>query len=564
MPGLPQEWWSQALNQLFFGDNLDVLRESIKDESVDLVYLDPPFNSSANYNVLFSSPKGHQSGAQIEAFEDTWHWGEEAEKEFGEILSQTNTQIAEVVRALRQFLGENDMMAYLVMMANRLLELHRVLKDTGSLYLHCDPTASHYLKILLDGIFGVENFRNEIIWKRSSAHSDGKQGAQHYGRVTDTIFFYAKGDKSTFNSLYRPYDESYVERDYRRLDPDGRRYRLDNIQGPGGAEKGNPFYAVMEVSRYWRYSREKMDELIGQGRIIQTRPGAVPQYKRYLDEMPGVSIQNLWDDVSVINNRSKEMLGYPTQKPLALLERIISVSSNEGDVVLDPFCGCGTAVHAAEKLKRQWIGIDITHLAISLIEKRLRDAFPGIQFEVHGTPKDYDGAKNLAERDKYQFQWWACSLVNAQPYGGKKKGADSGIDGLIFFQDEIGLPKKIVVSVKGGENVGVTMVKDLIATIARQKAEIGLFVTLNPPTRPMIAEAAAAGFYKSPTGAQFPKIQILEVEKLLGGSEVARYPNLDAGALTFKKAAVEQGEDRQVDLFAAPVRRSTKKKRLAE
>jgi hypothetical protein len=233
------------------------------------------------------------------------------------------------------------------------------------------------------------------------------------------------------------------------------------------------------------------------------------------------------------------------------LERLIQAASTPNDVILDPFCGCGTAVHAAQKLNRQWIGIDITHLAISLIEKRLNDAFPGIQYEVHGTPKDYEGARNLAERDKYQFQWWACSLVNAQPYGGKKKGADSGIDGLIFFQDEKELSKKIIVSVKGGENVGVTMVKDLIATCARQKAEIGLFVTLNEPTKPMVTEAAAAGFYISAFNkeAKFPRIQILTVADLLEKKAVARYPSLDAGALTFKKAQIEHGEDKQHPLF---------------
>jgi len=552
------------LNQLFFGDNLDVLRESIRDESVDLIYLDPPFNSSTTYNVLFASPKGHQSHAQIEAFEDTWHWTEQAEREFGELLTQTNTNVAEVMRALRQFLGENDMMAYLTMMANRMLELDRVLKPKGSLYLHCDPTASHYLKIVMDGVFGPTNFRTEISWRRQSAHNDAKQGRRQYGNVRDTIFFYTKSDEWTWNPQYTPYDEGYVRDFYKYAEPGAnRRYRLSDITAPGGAspEKRNPHYEFLGVTRYWRYSRERMEELHKEGRIVQTAPGNVPAYKRYLDEMPGVSLQNEWDDIQPV--MGGEALGYPTQKPVALLERIISASSNAGDVVLDPFCGCGTAVHAAQKLQRGWIGIDLTHLAISLIEKRLRDAFPGIVFEVHGTPKDYDGARDLAERDKYQFQWWACSLINAQPYAGKKKGADGGIDGLIFFQDEAraGISKKIVVSVKGGENVGVTMVKDLIATCARQKAEIGLFVTLNLPTKPMLAEASAAGFYTSPvTGTKFPKIQLLTIEDLIAGKQTARYPSLDAGGLTFKKAQVEQGEDKQHDLFAAPAKSPRKRK----
>jgi DNA modification methylase len=527
------------MNRLYYGDNLEVLRNEIKSESVDLVYLDPPFNSQATYNVLFKAPTGEQSHAQIEAFEDTWHWGETAEHAFDEVMASGNTDVAELLRAMRSFLHENDMMAYLAMMAVRLLELHRVLKPTGSLYLHCDPTASHYLKILLDGIFQPQNFRNEIIWKRSSAHSDAKQGAKHYGRLTDTIFFYSKGEDVTWNQTYRPYDDTYTERDYRRVDTDGRRYRLDNIQGPGGAEKGNPYYEVMGVSRYWRYSREKMEQLIEQGRIIQTRPGAVPQYKRYLDEMPGVSIQNLWDDIPVINNRSKELLGYPTQKPLALLERIITVSSNDGDVVLDPFCGCGTAVHAAQKLHRRWIGIDITHLAISLIETRLRDAFPSIQYEVHGTPKDLDGARNLAGRDKYQFQWWAVSLVTAVPFGGKKKGADTGIDGLIYFKDfrdgKI-TTEKVIVSVKGGENVNVSMIRDLAHVVEREKAKMGLFITLAEPTDPMRKEALKEGYFETSTGGKYLKLQIATIEQLLAGKKPDLPP---ADPTMFAKAAKE-------------------------
>jgi adenine specific DNA methylase Mod len=300
------------MKALYYGDNLQVLRESIAAESVDLIYLDPPFNSQATYNVLFKSAAGESSQAQIEAFEDTWHWNVHAETAFDEVMHSGNSNAADLLRALRSFLGENDLMAYLAMMAVRLIELHRVLKPTGSIYLHCDPTASHYLKLLLDGIFQPENFRNEIIWKRSHAHNDGKQGATHFGRITDTLLFYSKATKNIWNKLYRPYDQSYIDRDYRRVDTDGRRYRISDLRGPGGAEKGNPYYEVMGVSRYWAYSKEKMAELIRQGRVIQTRPGAVPQYKRYLDEMPGVPLQNLWDDLPVLNNRSNEVLGYPT------------------------------------------------------------------------------------------------------------------------------------------------------------------------------------------------------------------------------------------------------------
>ncbi len=523
-------------NALYYGDNLDVLRDSIASESVDLVYLDPPFNSQATYNLLFRSPAGAGSQAQIEAFEDTWHWGQEAEKAFSQILQYGNTEAADLLRAFRSVLGENDMMAYLVMLTARLLELHRVLKPAGSLYLHCDPSASHYIKLVLDGIFGRENFKNEIIWQRSHAHSDGKQGAKHYGRVSDTILFYVKGDGYTFNPQFVAYDQAYIDRDYRHSDPDGRRWRLDNLQGPGGAENGNPVYEVMGVTRAWRYKESVMRGLEAQGRIVQIKPGLVPQYKRYLDEGKGVPLQNIWSDMPGINNRSAEFLGYPTQKPVSLMERILVTSSNPGDVVLDPFCGCGTTIHAAQKLGRAWIGIDVTHLAISLIERRLKDAFPGITFEVHGTPQDLDGARDLATRDKYQFQWWAVSLIDAQPYGGKKKGADGGIDGLIYFRSDAKTTERAIVSVKGG-GVSVPMVRDLKGVLDREKAPIGVFLTLEPPTRPMEKEAASAGFYTLGE-RQYPRLQIITVEQALAGAKPA-IPLVDTGA-AFKRAARER------------------------
>ena len=531
-----------AVKSLYFGDNLDILRNEIKDETVDLIYLDPPFNSNATYNVLFRSPKGQASHAQIEAFEDSWHWGEQAEHEFAEIVRSGNIDVAEMIQALRKFLGENDMMAYLVMMANRLLELHRVLKGTGSLYLHCDPTASHYLKIVLDGVFGISGFTNEIAWKRTSSKSDHAQGAHHFPRLHDTLFFYKKTpDAAVFQPVFAELDPEYVKAKYPHVDAEGRRYGLWDMTGPGGAAKGNPQYEVMGVTRYWRYSRERMERMIAEGSVVQPKPGGVPREKRYLDQSAGVAVGDVWSDISPINSQAQERLGYPTQKPIALLERIIQTSSREGDLVLDPFCGCGTAVYAAQKLKREWIGIDITHLAISLVEKRLRDAFPGISFEVHGTPKDFEGARNLALRDKYQFQWWACSLVNAQPFQGKKKGADSGIDGIIYFQDDDRAPKKIVVSVKGGEGVGVAMLRDLVGVVEREKASIGIFVTLAEPSDPMKKEAAKAGFYSSPyRDAAFPRIQLLTIAGLLDGRERPLYPDLAAGGLTFKKAKKEE------------------------
>jgi site-specific DNA-methyltransferase (adenine-specific) len=552
------------MNKLYFGDNLIVLRDHIPDESVDLIYLDPPFNSNKNYNILFNSPKGQKSEAQITAFEDTWHWGDEAEREYTEILHQPNTNVAEMIQAFRRFLVNSDMMAYLTMMTIRLLELHRVLKPTGSLYLHCDPTASHYLKVMLDMVFGAENYRSEIVWKRSGSHG----GSKRWGPLHDTIFFYSKSSNFTWNKVFEKYDDSYLEKFYRFSDKRGR-YRLVTLTGAGTrtGDSGKSWRGVnpTSVGRHWAVplsalstitdeqtikklsTQEKLDLLDSAGLIYWPPKGSVPQQKRYLDEAEGVSIQDVITDILPISSQAAERMGYPTQKPLALLERIINASSNPGDIVLDPFCGCGTAVEAAQKLDRQWIGIDITSLAISLIEKRLRDRFPGVQFEVIGTPKDLEGARDLANRDKYQFQWWACSLVNAQPYQGKKKGADSGIDGLIFFQDELNSAKKIIVSVKGGEGVSVSQIRDLKGTVDREKAAIGIYITLAEPTRPMQTEAVSAGYYDSPLGTSYPKIQILTIEGLLSGHQNAEYPDLSRGGLTFKKSKPTEKDPGQLE-----------------
>lgn len=521
-----------ATNHLYYGDNLEILREHVASESVDLVYLDPPFNSSATYNVLFRSPSGAQSQAQIEAFEDTWHWNESAERAFDEVIGSGSTNTAELLRAMRAFLKENDLMAYLAMMAVRLLELHRVLKPTGSIYLHCDPTASHYLKLLMDSIFGPENFRNEIVWERSGAKNDPKR----FGRSHDILFFYSVGSVFTWNTQFTAFQDYSIAKNYTAVDADGRRFRLSDLTAnkPGGDTdyewKGMRPYK----GRHWAFSRENMEKFEAEGRIVYRRTG-MPVYKRYLDEMPGVPLHDVWTDIR-LSSSDKERLGYPTQKPIELLERVLNASTNPGDVVLDPFCGCGTTVHAAQKLGRPWIGIDITHLAISLIEKRLGDAFPGIVYDLHGTPKDHEGAKALAELDKYQFQWWAVSLVDAVPYGGKKKGADTGIDGLIYFKPDAKNTEKALVSVKGGANVGVGMVKDLIATVDREKAKVGVFITLAEPTAPMRKEAVSAGFYETPYHGKIPKIQIFTIEELFAGKK-PQIPMIDPE--TFKKAQKE-------------------------
>lgn len=535
------------MGNLYFGDNLNILRDEINSESVELIYLDPPFNSKRDYNLLFKTPKGHDSDAQIAAFDDTWHWGEQAEHEFAELLRQENTDVSEMIQALRRFLKESDMMAYLVIMANRLLELHRVLKPTGSLYLHCDPTASHYLKIVLDAVFGVENFQNEIVWQRTNAHNMRTKG---FVRSNDILLFYTKSEDFVFNEQYTEYSPEQLKR--YKPDENGRLFTGQDLTF-STVNPNRQFEwrgAKPPSNRSWGLSLEQLEKLYEEGRILLRKDG-VPRLdgmKVYLDETKGKPLTTNWTDIDRVSNTSGERLGYPTQKPLDLLERIIKISSNEGDIVLDPFCGCGTAVHAAQSLNREWIGIDITHLAISLIEKRMKDSFPEIKFSVHGTPTDLDGARNLAERDKYQFQWWACSLVNAQPYQGKKKGSDGGIDGIIFFQDDNSGAKKIIVSVKGGEHVNVTMVKDLFATVEREKAAIGLFVTLAEPTKPMITEAVSAGFYQSPKG-EFPKIQILTIADLLSGKVKPQFFDMSSGVYNFKKAKVQKQKAEQRQLL---------------
>ena len=521
-----------APNRLYFGDNLPILRQHIADASIDLIYLDPPFNSNATYNVLFRERDGDESAAQIAAFDDTWHWSLESERAYQDVITHGPAKTGELLAAMRSFLGQNDMMAYLTMMAQRIVELHRVLKPTGSIYLHCDPSASHYLKLLLDAVFGATNFRSELIWKRQSAHSD----ARNYGSVHDTVLFYVKSDRFLWNPSFQPYDSEYVEQYYRYTDEDGRRFMSGDL-GAAGLQGGGYEYEWKGVVRVWRVPIETMERLDAEGRVFYTRNG-IPRMKRYLDEARGNPVQDVWTDIQSLRSWHKERLGYPTQKPEALLERIISASSNEGDVVLDPFCGCGTAVVASERLNRRWIGIDVTHLAISLIRHRLHDTFGGElhPYEVVGEPEDVGSAEALAQQDRYQFEWWALGLVDARPARDKRRGADSGVDGYInFFDDNSGRPKRIVVQVKSG-HVNRGMIATLKGDMEREKAEIGLFITLAEPTRPMLNEAAAAGFYEPEhyPGQQYPRLQILTIAQLLAG-QPAQYPRMGLQT-TFRQA----------------------------
>lgn len=537
-------------NTLFYGDNLDILRDYIPGESIDLVYLDPPFNSNRNYNVLFKDESGKDSEAQITAFEDTWHWNQATEQAYHELVTDGPQHVSQMIGALRQFIGTNQMMAYLVMMAARLVELHRVLKQTGSLYLHCDPTASHYLKIILDSIFGAEQFRNEISWERSQTRSSI---SKIYRRAHDVLFFYTKSDKYTFNMQYRELS-SASKKLYSNVDETGSYQRVPLlVSGRRNGETGQPWRGIDPNKRgkegmHWVTTPDKLEEYERQGLILwPKKEGGVPRLKYYLTNSPGVPLNDFWGDIELISSSSKEALGYPTQKPLALLERVIQVSSNSGDTVLDPFCGCGTAVAAAQKLGRRWVGIDITHLSIALQKYRLEQMFPGIQLKVIGEPEDIGAARQLAQDDRYQFQWWALSLVRAKPLGGEqgskqgKKGSDRGIDGVInFIDDTTGKPKRVLVQVKSG-HVKSGDIRDLRGTVEREGAAIGVFVTLEDPSSEMKREATTASFYQSPGwGRNYPKIQILTIAELLRGTEIQMPPAHG----TFKQAQrVEPGAE---------------------
>jgi len=520
-------------NKLFFGDNLDILRRYIEEKSVDLVYLDPPFKSNQDYNVLFAEQNGSRSAAQIRVFEDTWHWDQTAAEAYHEVTENGPERVSLAMRGFRTLLGENDMMAYLAMMAPRLVELRRVLKPTGSIYLHCDPTASHYLKLIMDAVFGGDMFRNEIVWKRTSGRKAGNQ----YGRIHDILLFYSRSGSATWNPPKIPQDESTI-RGHDLLREGSQLYRLSDFSGAGQGPPRRFGNRMIEPpkGRHWMFEQENIDRFLAKGRIAFSRTG-MPRLKKGLDELPGKDVTDVWFDIEPINAAAAERLGYPTQKPEALLERIITASSNRGGIVLDPFCGCGTAIAVAERLHRHWIGIDVTHLAVALMKHRLSDMFGGsAKYEVIGEPVSLPDAKALAKGDPFQFQWWALGLVHARPVE-QKKGADKGIDGRLYFHDEAdskkAATKQVIFSVKSGK-VSVRDVRDLRGVVEREKAEIGVLITLRSATRPMRTEAASAGFYKSPWGTKHPTLQILTVEQLLGAKKVDYPPSGDLR--TFKKA----------------------------
>lgn len=513
-------------NRLYYGDNLEILQRYIPDESVDLVYLDPPFNSNRSYSAIFADESGRKSDAQIGAFEDSWHWGPTAEHHYAYLTNSTLHQgkvpaaASSIVAALRFGIGETPMLAYLVEMTVRLVELRRVMKPTASLWLHCDPTASHYLKVVLDGIFGPSNFAGEVIWKRTSSHNDPRRP----GRIHDVLLYYGRSDERTWNQVHMPLGQSYLDKVYVHSDARGR-YRLDNLTAPGVSHgaTGEPWRGVNPTSfgRHWRRPPVDLEGLLTDGRIQLKKDGVVSinGYKMYLDDSPGRPIQSIWDDIPNVTGISAEKLGWPTQKPVALLERIIECSSNPGDLVLDPFCGCGTALIAAQTLGRRWVGIDITYLSIAVMRARLRDSFGLAEVPVIGKPTEVEGARMLAEADangRYEFQWWALEAVGALPASDeRKKGSDLGIDGRITFTEANGAQATVIVSVKSGKPKADD-VRVLKSVVDREKAAIGILVSLDEPTKPMRLEATIAGAYWSEAaGREFPKIQLLSAADLL-------------------------------------------------
>lgn len=524
--------------RLYYGDNLPVMQKYLLDESVDLIYLDPPFNSQRDYNVSMRDREGRESASQVIAFTDTWFWSRQTQEMYESLLVKApNARVSKIIEAMYLVHGPNWIMAYLVMMAPRLMEMHRILKPTGSFYLHCDVTAAAYLKLVLDAVFGTENFRNEIVWRRTSAHNDARR---KFGVVDDRIFYYTKSDKFTFNVQYTFYDETYVEKNYRHYDDTGRRYRLSDLRSP--SKRPNLTYDYKGYQLHpngWAVSLERMQQLDAEGRLhFPTRKNGRIALKRYLDEMQGMKLTSSWDDIKPIGARAKERTGYPTQKPLALLERIIRVSSNPGDVVLDPFAGCGTAMVAAQKLGRRWIGIDIAYLGINMLSFRLGDNFnlrSGLDYKVIGQPKSVDDARALAvdkaNDGRYQFEFWALSLVAARTERGTedsyKKKADKGVDGFLTFleiQKSRRTTQTVLVQVKSGK-VSSADIRNLRGAIEREKAAIGLFITLEDPTRDMVQEAISAGTYYSPTwNRTYPKLQILTISQLLEGCKVDMPP----------------------------------------
>ena len=515
-------------NTLYFGDCLDWMSKW-DSESVDLVYLDPPFNSKQNYNLLYSDVPGD---AQAKAFEDTWLWDDSAEGRY-ERFDGLIGPLARTVRGLMRCLGRSGMLAYLTYMAERLEECHRLLKPTGSIYLHCDPTASHYLKAVMDAVFGARNFRNEIIWKRTGAHG----GARRWGPIHDVILFYTRSDDWVWNRTYQSYDPSYVEKNYRHQDKHGR-YRHVTLDGSGTrtGSSGGPWRGVNPTrdGRHWAVPsarafpqwvtfpdgyaqmtvQERLDVLDDMGLVYWPIRGTKPHYKRYLDVGKGNQIQDVISDIGPIGSRAAERLGYPTQKPISLLERIVKASSNPGDLVLDPFCGCGTTIEAAERLGRRWAGIDISLHAVNVIRKV---RMPDTAIAVNGIPTDMYSARHHARHSPFRFEQWAVECIPGFVANTKQRG-DGGVDGWgrLAVRPQGNLSRTAVAQVKGGK-WKVDSLKAFCTVTQQRRAAVGCFITLDRLKVPSARQIRSQMGHIEVAGNKYQRMSLWSIEQYFDG-----------------------------------------------
>jgi DNA modification methylase len=544
------------MNYLYYGDNLSVLREKIPSESVDLCYIDPPFNSKRNYFQIYNNI-GEEDKAQAQAFIDTWTWDQLANEGYQEIITnfggRFTSQLIELIRGLRLILKEGSLFAYLVSMSLRITEIHRILKETGSFYLHCDPTASHYLKLLLDAIFCPHggSFRNEIVWEKTRVP---KAQSQHFAKQQDVIFFYTKSSDYTFNYLYKQPDEHYIKKYFSQVEENsGRKYQLVSFlqDGQGQPKQFGERLISPPNGKHWIWSQEKINEAMQKGLLVFTHPDK-PRLKKYLDEQLGKNLGTIWIDIPPINSQAKERLGYPTQKPEALLERIIKTSSNIGEVVLDAYCGCGTTVSVAQNLQRKWVGIDITYQSISLILRRLEQSFGKDILEtidIDGIPKDLRSVQALVEKKddrlRKEFEKWAIlTYSNNRAIINTKKGADKGIDGIAYFLTSKNETAKMVFQVKSGK-VERKDIAALRGDMEREQAAMAILITLENPTKAMEEEARATGFYHHEMmGKQYQKIQIVTIEEMLTQDKRLEMP---LSLEVLKKAELKQ-DNNQLEL----------------
>ncbi len=541
------------MNKLFYGDNLDVLRKFIRDETVDLCYIDPPFNSKRNYNQIYNNI-GQEDRAQAQAFTDTWEWNDHANECFDEILSNKNqvqsAQSIALINGLEKVLGKGALFAYLVSMTVRIAEIHRALKPTGSFYLHCDPTASHYLKLACDALFVTRggDFRNEIVWKRSTGHN---LATKRFDSITDTILFYTKSNNYIYNRVYTPVTKEELNQIFPETELEtGRRFNHQKL------EKSANAYSIGEkrviqgreiiTNVGWIWTQKTFDERLAKNpRLIYWTGNNRPRYKLYADEYEGKLLPNLWADIPALSSNSGESLGYPTQKSEALLERIISASSNEGDVVLDVFCGCGTTVAVANRLRRRWIGMDITYQSIALILKRLKDSEGQAAVDnvvLHGVPQDIESVDALIhkkdDRVRKEFEKWAVlTYSNNRAVINEKKGADGGIDGIAYTRKSTTEVLPVIISVKSGK-IGRKEMGELRGTIERENAAAGIMIMRHEPTKPMIIEAKSAGQFKPEHFPAFDRLQIVTVEEILSGARM-NLPLVEAVTKQAQKARVD-------------------------